>query len=71
MASAVRAAPVCASRRGSQPLRPARSGLQQLPGAPRLPQRAVWAAAEAQQQGTAAALASSDSEVRSVGLVLG
>lgn len=66
----MRAAPVCASPRGLQPLRPAHNHLQQLPGAPRLAQRAVWAAAEAQQQAAAAALASSDSEV-SVRLGLG
>ncbi|KAI7840613.1 hypothetical protein COHA_005635 [Chlorella ohadii] len=52
-------------RRGSQPLRPAGCHLQQLSSAPRLAQRAVWAAAETQQQGAAAAaLASSDSEDR-------
>lgn len=64
MATALRSVPVTASRRASQSLRSASSRSQQLASAPRLTQRAVWAAADAQQQGAAAALSSSDSEVR-------
>lgn len=68
MATAVRAAPVnSTSRRSLQPLRlPARVPVQQHSAA-RAAQRAVWAAAEPQQQGAAAALASSDSEVSFAG----